>query len=131
MLFSPQQILERKLTLFCVIVSIVVGILAAPIIIPHVFHGYHFVLIGFHIGGLILVAFLSVLSIAAFLRLKTKKLFFTSIAFVMFAAAETVMVISTTWPLIFDFNGVTLLEIGHVLTFATLGMLALGVFRND
>ena len=130
-MLSPQQILERKPTLLCIVVASVVGILAAPIIIPHVFHGYHLVLIGFHIGGLILVAFLSVLSIAAFLRLKTKKLFFTSIAFVLFVAAETVLVISTAWPLIFDFKGISLLEIGHVLTLFTLGMLALGIFRND
>ena len=131
MLFNPQYILERKSTMFSVIVAGVVGILAAPIILPHIFHGYHIAHIALHIGGITLATFLSVLSIAAFLRLKTKRLFLTAIAFGVFIGAEMVLVIDATWPMVYDLSGISLLELGHLLTFITLGVLAMGVFRND
>lgn len=130
-MFNPQQILERKSTLFGVIVAGIVGILAAPIIIPHIFHGYHIAHIGLHVGGITLAVFMSVLSIMAYLRLKTRRLLFTSMAFVIFIGAETALMVDATWPTIFDFDIMPLSEVGHLLTFITLGMLSLGVFRND
>lgn len=117
--------------MFSIVVAGVVGILSAPVILPHIFHGYHMAHIALHIGGITLAAFLSVLSIAAFLKLRTKRLLFTAIAFGIFILAETVLVIDATWPMIYDINGVSLLEFGHILTFSTLGILAMGVFRND
>ncbi|GKS67769.1 hypothetical protein YTPLAS73_13160 [Nitrosarchaeum sp.] len=109
----------------------VVGILAAPIILPHIFHGYHIAHIGLHIGGITLAVFLSVLSIMAFLRLRTKRLLFTAIAFAVFIGAETVLTVDATWPTLYDLGDMPLLELGHLLTFGTLGLLAMGVFRND
>ena len=131
MLFDPQHIIERKSTLFSIVMAGVVGILAAPIIIPHLFHGYHIVHIGLHIGGITLAVFLSILSITAYLRLKTKRLLFTATAFVVFIGAEIALMIDATWPMFYDLGDVSLLEIGHLLTFGTLGLLAMGVFRND
>jgi len=61
-------------------------------------------------------------------RLRTKRLLLSSIAFTNFIAAEIVLLVDATWPNIYD---MPLSEIGHLLTFATLGLLALGVFRND
>lgn len=130
-MLNPQQILEKKSIMFSIVVAGVVGILSAPVILPHIFHGYHMAHIALHIGGITLAAFLSVLSIAAFLKLRTKRLLFTAIAFGIFILAETVLVIDATWPMIYDINGVSLLEFGHILTFSTLGILAMGVFRND
>lgn len=130
-MFNPQQILERKSTLFGVIVAGIVGILAAPIIIPHIFHGYHIAHIGLHVGGITLAVFMSVLSIMAYLRLKTRRLLFTSMAFGIFIGAETALMVDATWPTIYDFDIMPLSEVGHLLTFITLGMLSLGVFRND
>jgi len=130
-LLNPQQILERKSTLFGVVVAGIVGILAAPIILPHIFHGYHIVHIGLHIGGITLAVFLSILSIMAYLRLKTKRLLLTVIAFVNFIGAEIILMVDATWPIIYDLGDMPLSELGHLLTFITLGVLALGVFRND
>lgn len=130
-MFNPQQIFERKSTLFSVIVAGIVGIMAAPIIIPHIFHGFHIAHIGLHIGGVILATFLSVLGTMTYLRLKTRRLLFTAIAFGIFIGAETALMVDATWPTIYDFDAMPLLEVGHLLTFITLGLLALGVFRND
>ena len=131
MLFNPQHILERKSTLFSIVVAGVVGILAAPIILPHIFHGYHIVHIGLHVGGITLAVFLSILGVTSYLRLKTRRLLFTAVAFVVFIGAETALMIDATWPMFYDIGDLSLLELGHLLTFGTLGLLAMGVFRND
>jgi len=124
-------ILERKSALFSIVVVVMVGILAIPVIVPHILHGVHLVHIVLHIGGIILAVFISLLAILAYSRLRTKRLLITSFAFGIFIAAESVLLIDATWPTVYDFDAVSLSEVGHLLTFSTLGMLALGVFRND
>ena len=110
---------------------VVVGSLSIPIIVPHIFHGFHVVHIGLHVGGLTLAVFISLIALIAYFRLKTKRLFFTSIAFSIFVVAESVLLIDATWPTLYDMGFLSLLEIGHILTITTLGLMALGVFRND
>ena len=126
-----ESILERKSTLFGIVLAVVVGTLAIPIIVPHIFHGFHVVHIGLHVGGITLAVFISLLAIFAYSRLKTKRLLITAIAFSIFIAAESVLLIDATWPSIYDIGDVSLLEVGHILTITTLGLMAMGVFRND
>ena len=130
-MFNPQQILEKKSSLFSIVVAAVVGILAAPIILPHIFHGFHIVHILLHVGGITLAVFLTVLSVMAYYRLRSKRLLLTSFAFGVFIIAETVTLIEATWPHVYDIGAVSLLEVGHLLMLTTLGLLAIGVFRND
>lgn len=130
-MFRPETILEKKSTLFSIIVVGVVGILAVPIIIPHLLHGYHLAHIFLHVGGITLAVFISILATLAFLRLRTKRLLLSAVAFTNFVAAEIVLLVDATWPMIYDFEYMPLLEVGHLLTFITLGVLAVGVFRND
>lgn len=130
-MFNPRTILEKKSALFTIVVLVVVGTLAIPIIIPHVFHGFHVFHIGLHVGGLSLALFITLIAASAYYRLKTKRLLLTSIAFGIFIAAESVLLIDATWPTIYDIGELSLLEVGHVLTISTLGLLAMGVFRND
>lgn len=49
----------------------------------------------------------------------------------MFLSAEIVTLIDATWPTMYDLAGITLSELGHALLLTTLGMLSIGVFRND
>jgi len=130
-LFRPERIVERKSTLFSIVVTGVVAILALPIIIPHLFHGYHLAHIFLHIGGITLAVFISVLAALAYYRLRTKRLMLSAAAFVNFIAAEIVLLVDATWPNIYNLSGMSFSEVGHLLTFITLGLLALGVFRND
>ena len=130
-MFRPESIVEKKSALFSVVVTGVVTILALPIIIPHLLHGFHIAHIFLHVGGITLAVFISVLAIIAYYRLRTKRLLLSAIAFVNFICAETVLLVDATWPFIYDLGEMPLSEIGHLLTFATLGLLALGVFRND
>jgi len=130
-LFRPERIVEKKSTLFSIVVAGVVAILALPIIIPHLLHGFHIAHIFLHIGGITLAVFITLLAGIAYYRLRTKRLLLSAIAFANFIAAELVLLIDTTWPTAYDLGDMPLSEVGHLLTFATLGLLALGVFRND
>lgn len=130
-MFRPETILERKSTLFSVVVTGIIAILALPIIVPHLFHGFHLVHIFLHIGGISLAVFITVLAIFAYHKLRTKRLLLSAIAFANFIGAEITLLVDATWPTIFDFDIMSISEVGHLLTFVTLGLLALGVFRND
>jgi hypothetical protein len=129
--FKPEVILQKKSALFGAVVLVVIGTLMIPVIIPHIFHGFHVVHIGLHVGGLILAVFITLIASIAYLRLKTKRLLFTALAFGIFIAAESILLVDATWPSIYQILGLSLLEMGHVLTIGTLGLLSLGVFRND
>ena len=130
-MFKPENILERKSTLFSVVVTGVIAILAIPIIIPHLFNGYHLAHIFLHIGGITLAVFISTLAISAYFRLRTKRLLLSAVAFTTFIGAESALLVDSSYPNVFDFGILPLDEVGHLLTFITLGLLALGVFRND
>jgi len=130
-LFRPESLVERKSTLFSIVVTGIVAILALPIIIPHLLHGFHIAHIFLHVGGIMLAVFITILAVVAFYRLKTTRLLLSSIAFANFIAAEIILLVDATWPSIYDLGDMPLSELGHLLTFATLGLLALGVFRND
>ena len=130
-LFRPERIVERKSALFSVVVTGVVAILAMPIIIPHLLHGFHIAHIILHVGGITLAVFISILAGIAYYRLKTKRLLLSAIAFTNFIVAEIVLLLDATWPTLYDLGDIPLSEVGHLLTFVTLGLLALGVFRND
>ena len=130
-MFRPETILERKSTLFSIVVTGIIAILALPIIIPHLLHGYHLAHIFLHVGGITLAVFITVLAGFAYYRLRTKRLLLSAIAFANFIGAEAALLVDATWPTIFDFNMMSISEVGHLLTFMTLGLLALVVFRND
>ncbi|MBI1662022.1 MAG: hypothetical protein IS860_00660 [Nitrosopumilus sp.] len=130
-MFRPESIVEKKSTLFSIVVTGVVAILAIPIIVPHLLHGYHLAHIFLHVGGISLSVFITVLAIFAYHKLRTKRLLFSAIAFANFIGAEVVLLVDATWPTVYDFDIMSIAEIGHLLTFVTLGLLALGVFRND
>ena len=130
-MFRPEKIVERKSTLFSIVVTGVVAILNLPIIIPHLFHGYHLAHIILHVGGISLAVFITVLAVFACHKLRTKRLLLSAIAFANFIGAEIVLLVDATWPNVFDFDMMSISEVGHLLTFVTLGLLALGVFRND
>ncbi len=130
-MFQHKRVVERKSALFSIVVTGVVAILALPIIIPHLLHGYHIVHIFLHIGGISLAVFISVLAGLAYCRLRTRRLLLSAISFANLIVAEFTLLVDATWPSVFDFEFMPLSEVGHLLTFATLGLLALGVFRSD
>ena len=109
----------------------VVGILAIPVILPHLFHGFHIFHISLHVAGITLASFLTILGVLAYNRLRTKRLLLSMIAFGVFATAESIALIDATWPTLYDIGMLSLKEVGHLLIITSMGLLGMGVFRND
>lgn len=130
-MFNPDLILGAKSRIFSVVLVCIISLLAIPIIIPHVLHGYHMIHIGIHITGITLSVFLSILAFLAYNNLKTQRMKFTLVAFLMFVSTEIVTLIDATWPNIYDLGPISLSEIGHILLITTLSLLSVGVFKND
>ena len=110
-MFRPERIVERKSTLFSIVVAGVIAILALPIIIPHLLHGYHLAHIFLHVGGITLAVFISVLAGFAYYRLRTKRLLLSAIAFANFIGAEVVLLVDATWPSVFDLDMMSISEV--------------------
>jgi len=130
-LFRIQNLIESKSSLFGIVVATIIGSLAVPVILPHIFHGFHIYHILLHVTGICVAVFLGVLAVVAYSKLHTKRLLLSAIAFSIFIAAESVVLIDATWPGIYDLRSLSLLELGHMLTITSLAVLAGGVFRND
>ena len=122
--------LKRKSALFSVTACVVVAVLAIPVIIPHLLHGYHMFHIGLHIGGLTMGIFVTLLAVAAYGRARTHRLAISSLAFGCFVVSETINLVSATWPYL-GLMDLSLVEVAHVANFAALGLLAMAVFKND
>ena len=125
------SIFEKKSNLFTVITLAIIGIVSIPIIFPHILHTQHILHIALHVGELILAVFIGILSIIAYYRIRTKRLLLTMGAFSIFIAAAIVNLIESVWSSYFYVGELSLLELSHILMFVTIGMLALGAFRND
>lgn len=125
------QITEKKSTLFSIVIFAVMGILIAPIILPNLFHGSHILHIMLHVGGLTAAVFLTVVSLTAYAKIRTKRLLLTFIAFSFFIAAETISLMDITWPFKFYVGQISFSEFEHILIIGMLGIFTLAVFRND
>lgn len=130
-MFRYEQIVESKPKLLSLIIFSVIGILAVPIIVPNIFHGNHFFHIILHLTGIIVAVFLSIISIIAYSRVRTKRLLFTMIAFSIFVVAESFSLVDATWPFTFYFGQVSIEEASHLLIITMLGIFTLAVFRKD
>lgn len=130
-MFRIQNLIESKSSLFGIVIATIIGSLAVPVILPNIFHGFHIYHILLHVTGICVAVFLGVLAVVAYSKLHTKRLLLSAIAFSIFIAAESVVLIDATWPGIYDLRSLSLLELGHMLTITSLAVLAGGVFRND
>ncbi|MEO9309924.1 MAG: hypothetical protein ABI337_06475 [Nitrososphaera sp.] len=128
---SIYRFAEDKSKLFATVILSVIAILIAPIIVPNLFHGSHILHIGLHIGGMIAAIFLTMVTVIAYVKMRTKRLGLTAIAFSFFIAAEIISLIDITWPFTFYFGDIQMREIEHILIISMLGIFTLAVFRND
>jgi hypothetical protein len=130
-MLSIYRFAEDKSKLFATVILSVIAILIAPIIVPNLFHGSHILHIGLHIGGMIAAIFLTMVTVIAYVKMRTKRLGLTAIAFSFFIAAEIISLIDITWPFTFYFGDIQMREIEHILIISMLGIFTLAVFRND
>lgn len=128
---KESHFLENRPKLFAIVIFSVIGILAIPVILPHIFHKFQVFHILLHLSGVSIASFLSIVSALAYTRIKTRRLLFTLIAFALFAVSEIFSVIDAAWQYTYYLGSVSADEVGHILALCTLGMFALSVFRRD
>ncbi len=126
-----ESLIENRSNLFTIIMFVVIGILAVPVIAPHILHKFQIFHIFVHLGGISLAAFLTIVSSIAYSRVRTKRLFFTMLAFSFFVIAEALSVVDAAWQYTYYLGPYSAGEIGHFFTLCTLGMFTLSVFRKD
>lgn len=130
-MFSPRSIIETRSTLLSVIIFSLIGALSIPVILPHLFHEFTLFHVLLHIIGIGFAAFLTIVAVIAFRRVRTQRLLFTMIAFSSFAVAESFSLVDAAWQYQYYFWEFSPTEIGHLLMTFTLLMFALSVFRKD
>ncbi|MGI0047139.1 MAG: hypothetical protein ACREBB_08135 [Nitrosotalea sp.] len=130
-MFRPQSLIEPKSTLISIIIFALVVALSIPVIMPNLFKQYESFHILLHIGGIGFASFLTVVAAAAYRKVKTRRLLFTTIAFGTFIVAEIFWLVDAAWESKYYFWTFSSSEIGHVTVFFALLMFALSVFRRD
>jgi len=128
---KESNFLEDRSKLFAIVIFTVIGVLAIPVILPHIFHKFQVFHILLHLGGVSIASFLTIISALAYTRIRTKRMMFTMIAFALFAVAEIFSVIDAAWQYTYYLGTVSADEVGHILELCTLGMFAISVFRRD
>ena len=128
---KESHFLENRPKLFAIVIFTVIGILAVPVILPHIFHRFQVFHILLHLSGVAIGSFLTIISALAYTRIRTKRMMFTTIAFGLFAVAEVFSVIDAAWQYTYYLGAISADEVGHILELCTLGMFALSVFRRD
>lgn len=130
-MLKESSFLENRPKLFAIVIFTVIGVLAIPVILPHIFHRFQVFHILLHLSGVSIASFLTIISALAYTRIRTRRLLFTTIAFALFAVAEVFSVIDAAWQYTYYLGAISADEVGHILELCTLGMFALSVFRRD
>ncbi|MDC4217122.1 MAG: hypothetical protein MT335_05335 [Candidatus Nitrosopumilus limneticus] len=128
---SLTSFIERKSNVFTASILAVIGILFLPIIVPNIFHGLHTAHIFLHIAGISLATFLTISAAYAYVKIRTKKLAITIIAFSLFVVSETITLVNVTWPYTFSLGDISIEQMSHILIIGMLGVFSIGVFRRD
>ena len=126
-----SSILHSNLTpLFVIAISVVALTFSIRIAFPESPESYtgHVLL---HAGGLTIATFITALAVLAYRMTHSRRLLLTTIAFVNFMLTETLLLIWALDSTIVSLGNIHSWELGHLLMFITLGLLALGVLRND
>jgi len=126
-----NHLLENRSKLLTITVFTIIGILAIPVLLPHIFHQFQVFHILLHLTGIALAVFLSIISAIAYARVRTRRLLFTMLAFSIFVTSESLSLVDAAWQYTYYLGTFSAGEIGHILALCTLGMFAISVFRRD
>ena len=128
---KESNFLENRPKLFALVIFTVIGVLAIPVILPHIFHKFQVFHILLHLGGVSIASFMTIISALAYTRIRTRRLLFTLVAFALFTVSEIFSVIDATWQYTYYLGYLSADEVGHILALCTLGMFTICVFRRD
>ena len=126
-----QSLRSNLTSLFLIAVLGIALTLSIPVAFPHLMHGFHAAHILLHTGGMILALFITTLATISYRTLRSRRLLLTTIAFANFVFTEALLLAYVLDLSIINLGDVYIYEVGHLLMFVTLGLLALGALRND
>ena len=129
-MYSYQRFVNNKPKLLTGVILVVVGALAIPVLMPHVYHGAHIYHLLLHTAGIVFSVFLAILSVNAYYKMRTKKMIITTIAFMIFTCAELVQLMDATQTHVYNILE-SPSEISHLMMLGMIGLLALAIFRRD
>ena len=129
-MFHYQRFVDNKPKLLTAVILVVVGSLAIPVLLPHVYHGSHIYHLLLHTAGIVFSVFLAILSVNAYYKMRTKKMIITTIAFMVFTGAEIVQLLNATETHVHNLLE-SPSEIAHLMMLGMIGLLALAIFRRD
>ena len=129
-MFSYQRFADNKPKLLTAVILVVVGSLAIPVLLPHVYHGSHIYHLLLHTAGIVFSVFLAILSVNAYYKMRTKKMIITTVAFMVFTGAEFVQLMDATKTHVYNILE-SPSEIAHLMMLGMIGLLALAIFRRD
>ena len=129
-MFHYQRFVDNKPKLLTAVILVVVGSLAIPVLLPHVYHGSHIYHLLLHTAGIVFSVFLAILSVNAYFKMRTKKMIITTVAFMIFTGAEIVQLLNATETHVYNLLE-SPSEIAHLMMLGMIGLLALAIFRRD
>jgi hypothetical protein len=115
--------------LLAVITVSVIAILAIPVIIPHIGHTgliYHILL---HVGSVIIAVFLTLVSIIAYRRNHSSRLFFMMGGFAVLALVEVLYLFYSTVNIEAVIIPIVDIELSHVILLVMLTLFGIGVLK--
>ena len=126
-----QSLRSSLANLFLVAVLGIALTFLVPMAFPQLMHGFHAAHILLHTGGLILALFITTLAVVSYRTLRSRRLLLATIAFANFVFTEALLLAYVLDLSIINLGDVHIYEVGHLLMFVTLGLLALGALRSD
>ena len=105
----------NKPRLLVLIASIVLSLSVVPFILPHLFHQHMIYHILIHLVALIISQFLAVVSIMAYLKCRTSRIFFMMLGFITLVIAEYVYLMNSTENIHVVFIPQVNIEVSHLI----------------
>lgn len=113
--FNNPDTFYNKPKVLALIASVVISFLTVPAILPHIYHTnmiYHIIV---HLTSLIISQFLALVSILAYVRTKSVKIFFMTLGFVTLVAVEYLYLFNSTADIYGILIPITNIELSHVI----------------
>jgi hypothetical protein len=105
----------NKTRLLILFSSIVISISVVPLILPHIFHSHMIYHILLHFTALIISQFLAVVSIMAYIKCRTSRIFFMMLGFITLVIAEYIYLLNSTENVHVMFVPQVNIEVPHLI----------------
>ena len=120
----------NKPRLLILIASTVLSISLIPFILPHVFHPHMIYHILLHVISLIISQFLAVVSLLAYLKNRTTRIFYMTLGFITLVVAEYIYLLNTTEDIHAKFIPYVNIEISHVVLLVMVIFFGISFLKN-